>query len=498
MDYFEIGNTIDYTKYNALCYILRKFKRLTTSIKLGEKNITDEYGTYRFIGDFTNVNGNYILEEPINIYADDVFKNAIYEFVFNIINVDTSEEINRRIIYKQGDTGDDGILNITLPEDMIEDNEVIMPQVAINVIFDAHEYQNNLSSFKISLDVEYEFLEFGTNKITLTILEEDDTPVSDITTTIYINNTQYQVTTDANGKAEYDYQYTGIEGKVIVRSNGATAVFFDGVISFGWNEFTETELARYTWQLLLGYNSQYNVESWLPTNGDAELLCELSDDKWLLNNPKAPNIFTSVYYSLEPITEILYKLHGDIIAIGPNMFDSAYGLTWINIPRGIERIDRRAFYFTYNLKSITIPDTVYSLGESCFFGSGIEEIKIPSSINSIDSLAFYGTRIKKYELEWIGNQIIRYNKLKFPIIDETVFYIPPGETANYVAKNYPEDRLNESGERKTSVIRIDEPQENGIYQDTNLIPVEGYLLDEDDEPVKNKRVNINIRDILGD
>ena len=66
-----------------MVYLLRKFKRLRTFIQLGEKNIVNEYGSYRFIGDFTSINGNFILEEEVNIYANDVFKNAEYQFIFN-------------------------------------------------------------------------------------------------------------------------------------------------------------------------------------------------------------------------------------------------------------------------------------------------------------------------------------------------------------------------------------------------------------------------------
>ncbi len=455
MDYFQIGDTIDNTQYNGLVYLLRKFKRLRMFITLEEKNIVTEYGTFRFIGDFTNINGNYVLEEQINIYANDVFKNAEYEFVFNVINIDTSEEINRRIIYKSGDTGDDGILNITLPENMLNENEVIIPEVIVNVFFNTHEYQNGLNSFKVSLDIQHQYLTSGTNKITVTILESDDTPVSNILTTIYTNGTPHQVTTDSNGKAEYNYQYTGKAGKVIVRSNGETAVFFDGGITFGYNDIFSASLGAYiknSWTLQLGYRfKSNNGESWLPSNGDVALVCEESDEEWYLNNPKTLKKFTSEINSQEPITEVDYYILGDITAIGQDMFNSCYGLSEIDFVKGIEKIGNRAFYYTTGLKSIEIPDTVYILGDSCFFGSGIEEIKLPSSINSIGSYAFNGTKIKKYKLGWTGNQIIPYNKNTFPIIDETVFNIPSGETANYIAKNYPAERLVEGGNYELAI-----------------------------------------------
>ena len=443
MNYFSLGDTLDYSTFNGLVYLLRKSRRLRTNITLGEKNIIDNYGTFRFIGDFTNINGNYILEEDVNIYADDVYKNATYTFIFNAINIDTSEEIHRRIIYKECDTGDDGILNITLPNDMIGENEVILPSVTVDIYFSTHESQNSLNSFKISLDVEKTYLTTGTNTITLTILEPDDTPVDNVLTTIYINNTPHQVTTDANGEATYTYTYTGTEGKVTVRSNGATAIFYDGGIDFAYNQISNSS-GLYSWALRLGYNSQLNKgESWLPSNGEVKLICETNNNQWILNNPKTTETFNSQYTSADPITEVNYKIFGDVIAIGADMFDSCYGLTEIIIPRGITRIDKRAFYYATDLKTITIPDTVYTLGALCFYNSAIEEIQLPRSINYIGSSVFEKCKIKTYKLSWIGNEIMPYTANRFPIIDETIFEIPYGETANYIAKNYPSDRLEE-------------------------------------------------------
>ena len=446
MEFFKIGDTIDYSRYNGLVYLLRKFKRLRTSINLGEKNIVNKYGTYRFIGDFTSVNGNFILEEDVNIYANDVFKNAIYGFVFNVINVDTSEEINRRVIYKYGSTGDDGILNITLPEDMIEGNEVILPEVIIDVNFDTHEYQNGLNSFKTSLAVQHQYLTSGTNKITVTITEQDDTPVADINTTIYINGVAHQIETDNNGKAEYNYQYTGKAGKVIVKSNGETAVFFDGGINFIYNKFTKkTEIPpdyfSYMYEMELGYHSNNNV--WLETNGVVQLSCAEDGSQIVLENPKTIRTFRGAFMSETQVTGTHWTIVGDVAAIGRDMFNSLYGLTEIFLPRGIEKIGAFAFYYCTDLKSIEIPDTVYVLDNSCFFGSGIEKIKLPASINSIGTSAFARCKIKTYELGWKDNEIISYNKNKFPVINETIFKIPSGEKDNYVAKNYPAERLVE-------------------------------------------------------
>jgi len=53
----------------------------------------------------------------------------------------------------------------------------------------------------------------------------------------------------------------------------------------------------------------------------------------------------------------------------------------------------------------------------------------------------------------------------------------------------------ETVQKETSVMRIDKPSYDR-YADTDYITVEGYLIDNDDQPVKNRTVNINIS--LGD
>ena len=458
MDYFKIGDTIDYNKYNGIVYLLRKFKRLRTSIQLGEKNIINEYGTYRFVGNFANINGNFILEEDINIYSNDVFKNAIYGFVFNVINQNTGGEINRRVIYKYGATGDDGILDITLSEDLLNEDEVILPEVTIDINFDTHEYQNGLNSFKTSLTVQHTYLTSGTNKITLTITEEDNTPVEDILTTIYINGVPHQVETDSNGKAEYNYQYTGTAGKVTVKSNGETVVFFDGGINFIYNKFTKKtetppDYFAYKYEMELGYSSN-GKDSWLENNDVVRLSCAEDNYQTCLDNPKATRTFRNAFISETQVTGLHWTITGDATAIGADMFNSCYGLSEIFIPRGIEKIGGRAFYYCTDLKSITIPDTVYILGDSCFYASGLEEITLPASINSIGAFAFEKCNIKEYNLSWIENQIIPYNKNKFPIIDKTVFKIPSGERDNYIAKNYPADRLVEEENYELAIEAI--------------------------------------------
>ena len=46
MVYFDIGEEISMRDYNSLVYLLRKFKRLTSPLKLGALTLESDYGTF--------------------------------------------------------------------------------------------------------------------------------------------------------------------------------------------------------------------------------------------------------------------------------------------------------------------------------------------------------------------------------------------------------------------------------------------------------------------
>ena len=56
----------------------------------------------------------------------------------------------------------------------------------------------------------------------------------------------------------------------------------------------------------------------------------------------------------------------------------------------VTRIGNRAFYYYYSVTNVTIPDSVTSIGEYAFFGSGLTGATIPSSVTDIDYFAYSG------------------------------------------------------------------------------------------------------------
>ena len=79
-----------------------------------------------------------------------------------------------------------------------------------------------------------------------------------------------------------------------------------------------------------------------------------------------------------------------VTSIGEWAFHST-SLTSITIPNGVTSIDDYACYYCTSLTSVNIPDSVTSIGQSAFSGCiSLTSINIPNSVTSIGDYAFYG------------------------------------------------------------------------------------------------------------
>lgn len=78
-----------------------------------------------------------------------------------------------------------------------------------------------------------------------------------------------------------------------------------------------------------------------------------------------------------------------VISIGSSAFDGCRSLTSVTIPESITTINSYTFTSCSALTSITIPESVKSIGEGAFRWSGITSVTIPESVTSIGENAFY-------------------------------------------------------------------------------------------------------------
>ena len=143
-------------------------------------------------------------------------------------------------------------------------------------------------------------------------------------------------------------------------------------------------------------------------------------------NTTIPNSVTSIYnafYGCSGLTSI--TIPNSVTSIGDEAF---YGTGWYNAqPDGILYLDNwllgykgakptgellindrtkgiagDAFTGCSGLTSVTIPNSVTSIGESAFYGcSGLTSVVIGSGVTSIGNNAFYGTNLKK--TIWLTN-----------------------------------------------------------------------------------------------
>ncbi len=109
-----------------------------------------------------------------------------------------------------------------------------------------------------------------------------------------------------------------------------------------------------------------------------------------------------------------YKVKKGTLTIADEAFAGLKNITSITIPNSVASIGGYAFYECIGLTSITLPDGVTSIGDSAFRNcSSIASITLPDSVTSIGYLAFYKTAFYNDRNNWdksalyIGNHLIR-------------------------------------------------------------------------------------------
>lgn len=67
-------------------------------------------------------------------------------------------------------------------------------------------------------------------------------------------------------------------------------------------------------------------------------------------------------------------------------------ITWEGKKYHVTELGAKSFFDCYNLTSVTIPSSVTSLGQSCFYSCGLTSVTIPSSVTSLGERCFENCR----------------------------------------------------------------------------------------------------------
>lgn len=99
----------------------------------------------------------------------------------------------------------------------------------------------------------------------------------------------------------------------------------------------------------------------------------------------------SVYSNCSRLSEIVFPENGKLKAIPGYGFSSTYALREITMPKYITGLNGFAFYYSGLTKIEFADDSQLSdIGAYAFAGSNIKDISIPNSVKSIGGYAFYG------------------------------------------------------------------------------------------------------------
>lgn len=140
--------------------------------------------------------------------------------------------------------------------------------------------------------------------------------------------------------------------------------------------------------------------SFEPINGGTEYRI---DHYELMNThfyPQTETVTLPSSYEGKPVTEIapgafsndnyIRKLiiPGCYRSVARSSFSSCYGLEELILEEGVQTIEFDAFGFCTELKSVTLPQSLTSIGSSAFYRTGLTEVSLPTGLETIGSGAF--------------------------------------------------------------------------------------------------------------
>ena len=136
-------------------------------------------------------------------------------------------------------------------------------------------------------------------------------------------------------------------------------------------------------------NENFKLVDGVLYNKDLTLIKLVLKEVTNIEIPATITNINSAFSGCSSLTSI--TIPDSVTSIGNSAFSGCSSLTSITIPDSVTSIGNYAFYFCTSLASITIPDGITSIGDQVLYGcTSLTSITIPDSVTSIDEDAFSG------------------------------------------------------------------------------------------------------------
>ena len=174
-------------------------------------------------------------------------------------------------------------------------------------------------------------------------------------------------------------------------------------------------------------------------------------------------------------------------------FQGCTELTSITLPNSVTSLGNNCFAQCTSLTSVILSEGVTSIGNGCFYEcTSLTTITIPESVTSIGSYCFReSSGLTEIVLNWdSASEIVTYNSNWLPYFPTLHFLVPDGTKALYEAKSYPSNLLKEVGEVEPASIDLTGTKSILSFADSEQSVLTATVLDENEDPIEGVDVNL--------